>query len=475
MKNFSKINRALAAEKKFFSLFATLLFAGSMMAASLTSTFNKTTVITDLSAVKDVADVVTWAIDTTVAKGEPTVATGTSNTVDCLKFGKSGSVYFKPVVFSTDYFKDVHVTAVKFNVVNNGKKTGTFTAKQGTVTIGSESKEFGNTAWVVLTASGNEGQGGTLELTYSVDQAFYLSSIEVTYIGTDPNISASVESINFGAKNVYYSAQRTGTITFEVTSENLSSDIDVALSDDNYFSVDMSTITANQSTPEVVTVGYAISNAGSYAANLTLSSGTTSLVIPISLEAVDIEPTVYNKVTDASVLKAGDKLILVVEDSAIVATPMGSNSYLKVAKLSDYDFTAGTIGISNEGAAVLTLGGTASAWTLTSVDGQLKAKESSKLEIGEGTWTIAIDENNNAIITAVGTDLGTIQYNASSPRFVNYKTLNQTPIQLYRVPGTATGVENVEADTKTVKFFENGQLFIIRDGKTYNMQGQQVR
>jgi hypothetical protein len=461
--------------KKIFSLFATLLFAGSMMAASLISTFNKTTDISNLAAVKDVAGEVTWSIATTVGAGEPTVTTGTSNTVDCLKFGKSGSVYFKPVVFSTDYFKDVHVTKVVVNLVNNGKKTGTFTAKQGSITIGSASQEFGNTAWVALTASGAEGQGGTLELTYSVDQAFYISSIEVTYIGTEPNISASVESINFGAKNVYYAAQRTGTLTFDVTSENLSSDIELSLSDDNYFSIDMTTITANQSDPETVTVGYAISNAGSYSADLTLTSGSTSITIPLSLEAVNVEPVTYTKVTDASVLKAGDQLIIVEETNAIVATPMGSNSYLKVGHLYDYNFAAGTVNISNEGAAILTLGGIADAWTLTSVDGHLKAKESTKMEIGEGTWTIAIDESDDAVITAVGTDLGVIQYNASSPRFVNYKLANQTPIQLYRVPGTATGVENVEETNGAVKFFENGQLLIRKNGVVYNAQGTVVR
>lgn len=471
MKNFSKINRALAAKKKLFSLFATLLFAGSMFAASLISTFNKSTVITDLTAVKDVAGEVTWSIATTVGAGEPTVTTGTSNTVDCLKFGKSGSAYFKPVVFSTDYFKDVHVTKVVVNLVNNGKKTGTFTAKQGSITIGTASQEFGNTAWVALTAAGTEGQGGTLELTYSVDQAFYISSIEVTYVGTEPNISASVESINFGAKNVYYAAQRTGTATFEVTSENLSSDIELSLSDDNYFSIDMTTITANQSEPETVTVGFAISNAGSYAADLTLTSGSTSITIPLSLEAVNIEPVTYSKVTDASVLKAGDQLIIVEETNAIVATPMGSNTYYKLAQLTDYNFTAGTVNISNEGAVVLTLGGTAGAWTLTSEEGQLTAKESGKFtKDGEGIWTITIEDGNAAIASG---DLA-IKYNSSSPRIVCYSS-GQTPIQLYRIPGIETAIDNTEVKESAVKFFENGQLLIRKNGVVYNAQGVVVR
>ena len=30
-------------------------------------------------------------------------------------------------------------------------------------------------------------------------------------------------------------------------------------------------------------------------------------------------------------------------------------------------------------------------------------------------------------------------------------------------------------NTKAVKFFHNGQLFIERDGKTYTLQGQEVK
>lgn len=441
------------------------------MAASLISTFNKSTDISDLAAVKDVAGEVTWSITTTVGAGEPTITKGASNSVEAIKFGNSKSAYYKPVVFSTDYFKDVHVTKVVINLVNNGTKDGTFTAKQGSVTIGTETKNFGSVAWVALTATGTEGQGGTLELTYSVEQAFYISSIEVTYVGTEPNISASEVAINFGEKNVYYAAQRTGTATFEVTSENLSSDIELSLSDDNYFSIDMATITANQSEPETVTVGFAISNAGSYSADLTLTSGSTSITIPLSLEAVNVEPVTYSKVTDASVLKAGDQLIIVDEANTVVATPMGSNTYFKLAQITDYDFTEGTVNISNEGAVVLTLGGTAGAWTLTSEEGQLTAKESGKFtKDGEGTWTIAIADGNAAITSGDYT----IQHNVGSTRIVCYSS-TQSPIQLYRIPGIETAIDNTDVTESAVKFFENGQLLIRKNGVVYNAQGVVVR
>lgn len=41
--------------------------------------------------------------------------------------------------------------------------------------------------------------------------------------------------------------------------------------------------------------------------------------------------------------------------------------------------------------------------------------------------------------------------------------------------GGGQGVENVNINAKTAKFIKDGQLFIIRDGKTFNAQGAEVR
>lgn len=40
---------------------------------------------------------------------------------------------------------------------------------------------------------------------------------------------------------------------------------------------------------------------------------------------------------------------------------------------------------------------------------------------------------------------------------------------------TATSMENVENATETMKFIENGQIFILRDGQVYNVAGQLVK
>lgn len=158
------------------------LFSVSMFAAepvTVKSTFTKATK-PENNQVTDLEGKVTWDIATTVGQGEPTYVTGQSNSVEAIKFGASKSVYFSKVEFSTDYFKDYNVTSVNFYVANNGKKTGTLTVKQGSVTIGTSSAEFGN-AWTEMTATGTKGEGGSLTVTYEVEQAFYLSYIEVTY------------------------------------------------------------------------------------------------------------------------------------------------------------------------------------------------------------------------------------------------------------------------------------------------------
>ena len=46
---------------------------------------------------------------------------------------------------------------------------------------------------------------------------------------------------------------------------------------------------------------------------------------------------------------------------------------------------------------------------------------------------------------------------------------------IYIAPNQGTGVANTAVDAKAVKVINNGQLFIIRNGKTYNVQGQVVK
>ena len=146
---------------------------------ALTSTFTKSATLTSAS-VADVEGVVTWDIKTTVGKGTPAITTATRSSQECLKFGSSGTQYFSTWELSTDYFKNHKVVSVVACLDNNGKKEGTLTAVQGSTTIGSESQTWSN-AWTELTATGTKGEGGTLTVTYTVEQCSYLRYLVVTY------------------------------------------------------------------------------------------------------------------------------------------------------------------------------------------------------------------------------------------------------------------------------------------------------
>ena len=146
-------------------------------------------------------DKATWTVTTTAGVGSPTMTTGSYSKTYGLKFGNSKSEYYGSVTFSTDYFNSYNVKSVKINVLNNGSKTGTLTAKQGDVNIGSASETFGTT-WKDLTANTNTGAGGTLSFTYSVQQAFFIHSITVTYTtggGSSAAVSAPTFSVEEGA------------------------------------------------------------------------------------------------------------------------------------------------------------------------------------------------------------------------------------------------------------------------------------
>jgi hypothetical protein len=53
---------------------------------------------------------------------------------------------------------------------------------------------------------------------------------------------------------------------------------------------------------------------------------------------------------------------------------------------------------------------------------------------------------------------------------------NNAPKKMRFVYGQATGIEDVQGNNvQSTKVIENGVLYIIRDGKTYNAMGQIVK
>ncbi len=170
--------------KLFLSMLMLIAFSvGNVWAVdpvTVKSTFSKATTPSN-NQVTDLESAVTWDISTDGAVGSPSYAVGSADSKEGLKFGASKSVYYGKIDLSTDYFKNYNVKSVKLYVKNNGSKIGTLTAKQGSVTIGTQSNTSATNAWNEMTASGTTGEGGILTVSYEVAQASYINYIEVTY------------------------------------------------------------------------------------------------------------------------------------------------------------------------------------------------------------------------------------------------------------------------------------------------------
>ena len=225
----------------------------------------------------------TWSVATTEGKGTPDISAGKAYSKYGLKFGSSGSNYYGSVTFSTNYFNSYNVKSVTVNILNNAGKAGTLTAKQGNTDIGSDSKTFGQT-WTDLTVNTNSGSGGTLSFTYSVEQAFYIHSIEVVYTsgGSTPTPDPNLEESDFALTGApvalsfdLYNNSNAQTVSFTTSSTGA-----VTVSGSQYVETSVSdntiTVTPIKSTPSPQTITV------SQTADATYAAGSASFSVTIA-------------------------------------------------------------------------------------------------------------------------------------------------------------------------------------------------
>ena len=169
-----------------------------------------------------------------------------------------------------------------------------------------------------------------------------------------------------------------------------------------------------------------MSNVGTQTVTVEYEGVTTTY--EITIEEKPVGAKYWKKVTDASTLKAGDVIRIGCDTKNTAAGSMGSQKYFASVSAT---FSNGVM--TSDKAIDITLSGTTGAWILTTNEGTIgtsAAKALNKTGAGTKTWTISIS-NGNATIESTNTSYGWIQYNASSPRFLNYAS-NQTAIQIYR-------------------------------------------
>ncbi len=196
----------------------------------------------------------------------------------------------------------------------------------------------------------------------------------------------------------------------------------------------------------------------------------------------------WTLVTDASTLAAGDLLVMACTSKGATAGDISSQIMASVTST----FSDNEISSLGDGTVQFTLGGSAGSWTLSNGSKKLGATAVKKVawDSGTQTWSISISSGDATIQN--GTEsYGRFLYNASSPRFTTY-TSNATSSmllpQLYRkgagatysnysttCENSGTDVENVELAPSTRKIIYNGQVYILREGRTYTLTGQEIK
>ncbi len=209
----------------------------------------------------------------------------------------------------------------------------------------------------------------------------------------------------------------------------------------------------------------------------TISDKTAQITIHV------VVPAMFDKVTEASGVGAGDTIILVtkvnisdVQTSIAAGAP--SNGSMNLIKenvtLTDEQAYA-------EQALTLVVGGKKDAYTLTVVgttsmlaaDGDTKIAYNSKKN---NTWLFEDYNNTGVIVRNTGYTAKCISYNSQSRYIRMYAPgASSTPLYVYVRKFDAssiTGVDAVGSDaTKPQKIIRDGQLLIILGGETYTVTG----
>ena len=175
--------------------------------------------------------------------------------------------------------------------------------------------------------------------------------------------------------------------------------------------------------------------------------------------------TKFNKVTNKKELVAGNEYIIVSGDAAMGKISSTSTTYGFSVSVTN---TSNSVTVSStDDVVVLTLGGSADAWTFQSSDNSEYIAWSS----GNSLKTLDATTSNNAkwIVTDdfqlknKADDSRVLQFNSGSPRFACY-TSGQTAAYLYVKEGSSVGKNVADVAISTTALFVDGTATVTTDG-----------
>lgn len=188
----------------------------------------------------------------------------------------------------------------------------------------------------------------------------------------------------------------------------------------------------------------------------TLSKGTTSVIAKTGTVTARYEGIIVNEkpkvqgytlANSVSDLKAGDNVILAYNTGNIVAGDLSG----KFLSSQSATFSSDKKQITEYSKAqIFKLSGSAGKWQFLKDSTALGATGDKSLAFGSGTttWNITIS-SGKADIVSTNSSYGILQYNDSAPRFVNYKSASQQPVNIYYASSSATPTPTPGGNTST--------------------------
>lgn len=222
---------------------------------------------------------------------------------------------------------------------------------------------------------------------------------------------------------------------------------------------------------------------GTATITVTTHDGNKTATATITVTNESEESKDFVLVTSVNNLQSGDEIIIV---GSYEGTAYAATSVLTATQKTGYlgretvTVVNNAITLDDESpVAIFTLDKQSNKWTLTHDNGDLSATAAKKLAWSDGTstWNISIADNL-ATIASTNESYGRILMNQTSPRFCNYTsdlTASMLLPQIYARSNTPTALPETTQEIKVQKFILDGQLFIMRDNKLYNAQGQLLR
>ena len=313
----------------------------------------------------------------------------------------------------------------------------------------------------------SETEANTMYYMYVTNKNAQVVQLILTYestsASTDPSITVNPTTITWDDSPINVELSK----TISVSQANLTEGITISSA---IGTITPSTIAVGEDATDVTFI-YTPTSVGDFEGGITFTSGETTATVSVTGSAYDPSQVVtYEKVTSVNDLVAGASYILVCPTKDKAAGAMGSNAYFSSEDATLTDNTA-----TSDDAIELVLGGTTDAWTFTTSEGLIGTTEAKKLNhAGNGTTTWTIDiTSGEATITSTDTEYGSIKYNASAPRFLNYAS-GQTAVALYKKVNSssvatptftpAAGIYDVAQNVTIACATEGATIYYTLDG-----------